>query len=46
MVKGGKKDKEYTSNVTLWGVRVMFVPPWLLQQPEVIPLEDGAFMTI
>ena len=42
----GKNVKGCTYNVTLWRVRVIFVPPWLLQQPEAIPLEDDAFMTI
>jgi len=44
--QGGKKCKECTYNVKLWRVRVIFVPLWLLQQPEAIPLEDEAFMEI
>jgi hypothetical protein len=41
-----EEDKECTCNVTLWRVRVIFVPTWLLQQPEAISLEEGAFMAM
>lgn len=40
------QDMECTYKVTLWRVRVMFVPPWVLQQPDTIFLENSAFMAI
>jgi hypothetical protein len=39
-----KQNGQYMYNETLWGVRVMFIPPRLSGKPNTTSLEEGAFM--
>jgi len=40
------KDWQCTYNVTLWHIRIMFIPSQLSQQPDTILLKHSDFMGI